>query len=91
MLESHYAPSCRVILVDDADAQADAASRARPGSVVLDLTDDLAVYARDALRLVASRPTTATRRRHRRAPAGRGLGHAIRDRLVKAARARDSG
>lgn len=91
MLASHYAPSCQVVLADDADEAvrlADDHASADRRVQILDRTDDLVAAAQrlyDDLRtadragvdvLVAVRP-----------PA-HGLGHAIRDRLTKAAASR---
>ena len=84
MLASHYAPRCPVILVDTQD-EADAAARDRPGSVVLGVTDDLAQYARTLYSSIAGGRRRRRIMRHRRAPARGGLGHAVRDRLLKAA------
>lgn len=93
MLASHYAPSCAIELVDDrsaAIALADARRSAGERIEVLDRTDDLVVAAQrlyDDLRaadragvdvLVVVRPSPE------------GLGHAIRDRLTKAAARPDS-
>lgn len=88
MLASHYAPACEVVLATDA-AQAESRlaelERAGRRAGVLDRTDDLVAAARllyadlrdadaaglDALVVVL--------------PAAAGLGHALRDRLFKAA------
>jgi L-threonylcarbamoyladenylate synthase len=87
MLASHYAPAAQVLLVDDSVA-ADHLARQHPGAVVLDRTHDLLEYARHlyadlraadergAVIVVAVMPPAA------------GLGHAIRDRLTKAAAGR---
>jgi L-threonylcarbamoyladenylate synthase len=88
MLVAHYAPSCEVVLAGDpAEADAEATARRAGGSVVgvLDRSDDLVEAARrlyadlrradddglDALVVVL--------------PPAEGLGHALRDRLIKAA------
>jgi L-threonylcarbamoyladenylate synthase len=84
MLESHYAPGCPVILVDS-PAQAAAESRDRPGSVVLDLTDDVAEYARTLYSSLRAADDAAASCVIAVLPPAAGLGHAIRDRLVKAA------
>ena len=88
MLEAHYAPASEVVLVDDQQAAAreDDRRRNRGQKVrVLDRTDDLVVAARELY---------ADLRRADRdrldalivvLPPSAGLGHAIRDRLVKAA------
>lgn len=88
MTVAHYAPACQLVLVDDATAARDAVERARASGArcdVLDRTHDLVEAARTLyadLRgadhrgldvLVVVRPVAA------------GLGHALRDRLEKAA------
>ena len=84
MLASHYAPACRIELVDDA-AQAAAAAATTPHSDILDFGDDLVAYAHD----LYARLRDADERRLDTLiavlPPARGLGHAIRDRLAKAA------
>jgi L-threonylcarbamoyladenylate synthase len=84
MLESHYAPSCPVFLVDTR-AEAEAAARDRPGSVMLDLTDDVAQYARTLYASLRAADDAAASCVIAVLPPAEGLGHAIRDRLVKAA------
>ena len=84
MLESHYAPSCPVLLVDTRE-QADAESLVRPGSVVIDLTDDIAEYARTLYSSLRAADDAAASCVIAVLPPAAGLGHAIRDRLVKAA------
>ncbi len=84
MLASHYAPRCEIRLVDSAD-DATALQAGTTGAEVLDLTDDLVAYARELysrLRDADSRdvPTIIAV-----LPPAEGLGHAIRDRLAKAA------
>jgi L-threonylcarbamoyladenylate synthase len=87
MLASHYAPRARVILAEDrATAYALAADIVH--AEVVDHTADLVAYAR---RLYAD--LRAADDRHVRVivavmPPAAGLGHAIRDRLVKAAAGR---
>ncbi len=84
MLASHYAPDAPVRLVDSADDAA-ALAAGTPGAVVLDLTDDVARYARE----LYARLRTADERGASCViavlPPAEGLGHAIRDRLTKAA------
>ncbi len=90
MLESHYAPSCPVLLVETAD-EARAIAAAFPGAALLDMTDDLAAYARTLyaqLRAADERAATAV---IAVMPAPVGLGHAIRDRLTKSAAPRPTG
>jgi L-threonylcarbamoyladenylate synthase len=94
MLPSHYAPRCAVHLVDDRRAGEEMIGRlAATGrrAELLDLTDDLVVYARQLY--------TELRAADRRGaddlvavmPPATGLGHAVRDRLMKAASPRDLG
>ena len=90
MLASHYAPAARVLLAESAQqAAAIAEAEAGNGPVsVLDGTDDLVRYARD---LYAWLRTADRRGDHTVVavlPPRRGLGHAIRDRLTKAAHPR---
>lgn len=87
MLTSHYAPDAPVVLADDR-AHAEALAARQPGALIIDHGDDLVTAARslyDELRraddagvplIVAVLPPAA------------GLGHAIRDRLQKAATGR---
>ena len=87
MLASHYAPRCRVIPVDTGE-QAAATLATTEGAVLLDLTDDLVAYARRLyaeLRAADERGVAAV---VAVLPPATGLGHAIRDRLLKAAAAR---
>ena len=84
MLESHYAPRCQVRLVDSLD-DAVALRAGTQEAQILDLTGDLADSAR---RLYGE--LRAADDRHVRTlivvlPPPEGLGHAIRDRLAKAA------
>lgn len=84
MLESHYAPRGRVVLVET-HADAVAASAGAGDSVILDLSNDLAAGARTLyadLRAADDRGVTTI---IAVMPAPIGLGHAIRDRLTKAA------
>ena len=86
MLASHYAPTARVLLADSAD-EARLLAAAHHGAEVLDRTDDLVESARhlyDDLRDADRRgvPVVVAVM-----PPALGLGHAIRDRLTKAAAA----
>jgi L-threonylcarbamoyladenylate synthase len=84
MLASHYAPGCRVVLVEH-DADPEPVLAATPGAELLDLTADLPEYARSLyarLRAADDRGAAAV---VAVLPPARGLGHAIRDRLRKAA------
>ena len=83
MLVSHYAPRCAVRLVDSADD----ATALRAGSVdaeILDLSDDLVVYARDLYARLRDADDRGVRTVIAVLPPTAGLGHAIRDRLAKA-------
>jgi L-threonylcarbamoyladenylate synthase len=84
MLASHYAPTCQVRLVDthdDALALAAGTSRAR----ILDHTGDIARYARDLYAELRSADLDGIRTLIAVLPEPVGLGHAVRDRLMKAA------
>lgn len=88
MLESHYAPAARVTLVESAAAAAselDEAARRGQRAELIDVSDDLPAYARtlyDRLRAADERCVDLV---VAVLPAATGLGHAIRDRLIKAA------
>jgi L-threonylcarbamoyladenylate synthase len=84
MLTSHYAPGCAVRLVDDPD-DAVALRAGTPGSEILDLTDDLVVYARELYARLRDADRRGVRTIIAVLPPPVGLGHAIRDRLTKAA------
>jgi L-threonylcarbamoyladenylate synthase len=84
MLESHYAPSCEVRLVDTPD-DAMALAAGTPGSRILDLTNDLGRYARDLYSELRQADLDDVRTLIAVLPPADGIGHAIRDRLTKAA------
>ena len=91
MLESHYAPRARVVLVDDAAESASVAatlSAAGEHVVELEADSDVGIYARELFarlrRADAQSPDVIVAV----LPADRGLGRAVRDRLFKAAAAR---
>jgi L-threonylcarbamoyladenylate synthase len=84
MLASHYAPRCAVRLVDDAD-DAIALRAGTPRSEILDLTDDLARYARELYGRLRDADARGVGTVIAVLPPPVGLGHAIRDRLTKAA------
>jgi L-threonylcarbamoyladenylate synthase len=84
MLASHYAPRCALRLVDDAD-DALALRAGTPSSEILDLTDDLVVYAHDLYARLRDADARGVGTVIAVLPAPSGLGHAIRDRLFKAA------
>lgn len=83
MLASHYAPACRVLLAGSA-AEAQAIARGETNPLVIGDTDDLVRYAQQLYELLRRADDE-----HRSAvvavmPPAAGLGHAIRDRLLKA-------
>ena len=84
MLAAHYAPAATVVLVESSAAAAAIADQTK-GAWVLDRTDDLVGYARTLygeLRDADARGVTLI---VAVLPPAQGLGHAIRDRLTKAA------
>ena len=83
MLASHYAPRCAVRVVDNAD-DAVALRAGTPRSEVLDLTDDLARYARELYGRLRDADVRGVGTVIAVLPPPVGLGHAIRDRLTKA-------
>ena len=84
MLASHYAPRCEVRLVDTADDALALAAGTR-GARILDLTDDIARYARELYAALRQADADGVRTLIAVLPSPDGLGHAIRDRLEKAA------
>jgi L-threonylcarbamoyladenylate synthase len=84
MLESHYAPRSRVLLVES-HAEAVAASAGFPDALVLDLSDDLAASARTLYADLRDADDQGIATIIAVMPAPIGLGHALRDRLTKAA------
>jgi L-threonylcarbamoyladenylate synthase len=89
MLASHYAPSCEVRLVDDAD-DAMALRAGTPGARVLDLSDDLVRFARTLYAELRAADADGVSTLITVLPPPIGLGLAIRDRLAKAAAPRPS-
>lgn len=84
MLAAHYAPRATVVLVDSS-AEALATAYGKQGAWVLDRTENLVEYARSLysdLRQADARGVTTV---VAVLPPPTGLGHAIRDRLAKAA------
>lgn len=84
MMASHYAPRARVVLVESTAAGL-AATANEPSAWLLDHSDDLVLYARhlyDDLRAADRRGVQTI---VAVLPPPSGLGHAIRDRLLKAA------
>jgi L-threonylcarbamoyladenylate synthase len=84
MLVSHYAPRATVTLTDDR-AEADRLHSSRPGSEILDLTDDLVEYARQLYARLRDADRRGVAEVIAVVPPLAGLGHAIADRLTKAA------
>lgn len=84
MLASHYAPNCQVRLVDSAD-DACALAAGTPKCRILDLTDDVARYARDLYSELRRADDDNILTVIAVLPDPRGIGHAVRDRLTKAA------
>jgi L-threonylcarbamoyladenylate synthase len=84
MLASHYAPRCAVRLVDTFD-DAMALRAGTRGSEILDLTDDLVVYARELYQRLRDADDRGVTTLIAVLPPAEGLGHALRDRLTKAA------
>ena len=84
MLASHYAPHCAVRLVDSAD-DATAMRAGTVGAEILDLTGDLVVYARELYARLRDADVRGVSTLIAVLPPAEGLGHAIRDRLTKAA------
>lgn len=82
MLDSHYAPRCMVVL---ADSRAEAAQLAAtsPGAEILD-DDDMAHYAHSLFARLRDADDRGVATVIAVLPPARGLGHAIRDRLIKA-------
>jgi L-threonylcarbamoyladenylate synthase len=83
MLESHYAPRCRVVLATT-PAEAQSLAAGRPGSEVLD-EPDLVHYAHTLYSRLRDADDRHVRVVIAVLPPAIGLGHAIRDRLTKAA------
>ena len=77
------------IEVDDAD-DAFALRAGTPGSEILDLTDDLVRYAHELYARLRDADARGVRTIIAVLPPAEGLGHAIRDRLTKAAAPRSS-
>ena len=84
MLVSHYAPLAAVRLVDSAD-DATALRAGTAGAEILDLTDDLVRYAHELYARLRDADDRGVRTVIAVLPPAEGLGHAIRDRLTKAA------
>ena len=91
MLDSHYAPACRVVLAESAEELERSVVRARADGgrvAVLDRTDDLVTAAQLLYDDLRTADRSGTDVLVVRMPPATGLGHAIRDRLTKAAAGR---
>ena len=82
MLESHYAPRCKVVLANSY-AEAEALVDRLPGAEILD-DDDLAHYAHTVFARLRDADDRGVDTVVAVLPPASGLGHAIRDRLTKA-------
>jgi L-threonylcarbamoyladenylate synthase len=90
MLDAHYAPRCRVVLAESPEAAAALAGAERLGDrqvVVIDQCDDLVAYAQQLYRWLREADDQGASAVVAVLPPAEGLGHAIRDRLAKAAAA----
>ncbi len=88
MLASHYAPAAEVVLVTDrraADTMAGRLEATGGHVVVVHFGDDLVAYARHLYGLLRAADTAGASHVVAVVPPPRGLGHAVRDRLAKAA------
>jgi L-threonylcarbamoyladenylate synthase len=88
MLASHYAPRASLMVVPSraaADGQAAALERAGLRVVVIDHGGDLVAYARDLYADLRAADDRGADRIVAVLPPATGLGHAVRDRLAKAA------
>ncbi|MEP7046828.1 MAG: L-threonylcarbamoyladenylate synthase [Ilumatobacteraceae bacterium] len=83
MLASHYAPRCRVLLADSI-AEARSLAEVMPGSEIIH-DDDLAHYAHSLFSRLRDADDRGVTTLIAVLPPAAGLGHAIRDRLTKAA------
>tara|TARA_R110002110_G_scaffold112278_1_gene279197 strand:- start:3139 stop:3708 length:570 start_codon:yes stop_codon:yes gene_type:complete len=84
MLESHYAPHCEVRLVDNAD-DARALRAGTQGAEILEFGNDIAEAARSLYSELRAADTRGAKMLIVVLPPATGLGHALRDRLTKAA------
>lgn len=91
MMASHYAPACRVVLADDRDAADALAAGERAAGhrvEVLDRTADLVVAAQRLYEDLRAADRDGVDVLVAVLPPATGLGHALRDRLAKAAAGR---
>ncbi|HAP77124.1 MAG TPA: threonylcarbamoyl-AMP synthase [Acidimicrobiaceae bacterium] len=84
MLASHYAPRARVVLADTPIVAQELLAQ-HADAVLIDGTADLVTYARDLYALLRAADRAGTSTVIAVMPPAAGLGHAIRDRLSKAA------
>ena len=85
MLAAHYAPRARVLLAASAQEAAALATEVGPTAWVLDRTGDLVAYARHLYADLRGADERGVVTVVAVLPLAEGLGHAIRDRLAKAA------
>lgn len=88
MLDSHYAPSAAVVLADTSHEAVARTHELRAAGRTVELVDpgdDLAAYARDLYAWLRAADARHTEVVVAVLPTAVGLGHAIRDRLIKAA------
>jgi len=83
MLAAHYAPRAQVLLAEDR-AQAHLLLADIPHAVLLDQTDDLVAYAQTLYADLRAADLCGAEVIIAVLPRSEGLGHAIRDRLLKA-------
>jgi L-threonylcarbamoyladenylate synthase len=88
MMASHYAPAATVLLADSPEQAVDIAG-AHPGSTIIGAEATPADYARNLYSWLRRADLAGAPLVVAVMPPAAGLGHAIRDRLVKAAAARD--
>lgn len=91
MMTSHYAPECRILLAETDEQQSSLAEQARVEGhrvEVLDRTDDLVVAAQRLYDDLRTADRSGVEVLVVRLPPAEGLGHALRDRLGKAAAGR---
>ena len=84
MLASHYSPRAQVILVESVEQARHVASR-HPDAVVIGVDVDQVAYARNLYTWLRQADDAGRATIVAVLPAAIGLGHAIRDRLIKAA------
>ena len=84
MLAAHYAPACTVLAVDHPDDIADIDMSA-PGVRLIDLRTDVVAAARDLYTHLRTADNDGITTLVIVMPAPQGLGHAVRDRVMKAA------